>query len=48
MTELVEVVVLGATFGLLVGFGIRALASWLALRDRNKRLSHYIETLRGS
>jgi hypothetical protein len=47
MTEL-EVLVLGATFGLLVAFGIRALASWLAMRDRNKRLSHYIKTLRGS
>ena len=43
MTEL-DVQVLGATFGLLVGFVIRALASWLALRDRNKQLSHKIES----
>ena len=43
MTEL-DVHILGVTFGLLVGFGIRALASWLAMRDRNKQLSHNIET----
>ena len=47
MTEL-KVLVLGGTFGLLVAFGIRALASWLTLRARNKQLSHYIKTLRGS
>jgi hypothetical protein len=47
MTEL-KVLVLGGTFGLLVAFGIRTLASWLAMRDRNKQLSHYIETLRDS
>jgi len=43
MTEL-NVLVLGGTFGLLVGFSIRALASWLALRDLKKQLSHNIES----
>ena len=42
MTEL-DVQVLGATFRPF-GFVIRALASWLALGDRNKQLSHKIET----
>jgi hypothetical protein len=41
-------IALGSAFGLLVGFGIKVLGSWLAMRDRNKRLSHYIENLRGS
>jgi hypothetical protein len=44
MTKL-DAHILGVTFGLLVAFGIRTLASWLAMRDRNKQLSHYIETL---
>jgi len=43
MTEL-DVLVLGAIFGLFVGFGIRALASWLALRDLKKHPSHNIES----
>jgi hypothetical protein len=50
MTEL-KVLVLGVIAGLLVvlvGFSISALASWLTMRDRNKQLSHYIETLRDS
>ena len=50
MTEL-KVLILWVILGLLVFlvvFSIRALVSWLTQRDRNKRLSHYIETLRGS
>ena len=33
---------------LLAGFSIRVLTSWLAKRDLDKRLRHYIETVRGS
>jgi hypothetical protein len=45
MTEL-KGLILGVIFGLLVAFGIRALASWLTLFRARKRLSHYIETVR--
>jgi len=47
MTDL-DVLILCVPLSLLVGFSVRVLASWLAMRNLDKRLRHYIETLRGS